>query len=121
MTGANIITRMTGFLYRIFISRFIGAEGLGLFALVMPVYSVCCAVVASGIPVAAMKKIPEAKTPALKKAVTCSALKAVLYVSLILFSALFIFAKPLSLFLGDRRTYPSLLILSFAASIPTHA
>ncbi len=117
MTGANIITRMTGFLYRIFISRFIGAEGLGLFALVMPVYSVCCAVVASGIPVAAMRKIPEAKTPALRKAVTRSALKAVLYVSLILFSLLFIFAKPLSLFLGDSRTYPSLLILSFAVLI----
>lgn len=117
MTGANIITRMTGFLYRIFISRFIGAEGLGLFALVMPVYSVCCAIVASGIPVAAMKKIPEAKTPEGRKAMTYSALKAVLFVSLILFFLLFAFAEPLSSFLGDTRTYPSIIILSFAVLI----
>lgn len=93
MTGANIITRMTGFLYRIFISRFIGAEGLGLFALVMPVYSVCCAVVASGIPVAAMKKIPEAETASLKKSVTRSALFLVLDVSLVLFCLLLFFCK----------------------------
>lgn len=117
MTGANIITRMTGFLYRIFISRFIGAEGLGLFALVMPVYSVCCAVVASGIPVAAMKKIPEAETASLKKSVTRSALFLVLDVSLVLFCLLLFFARPLSRFLGDERTYPSLIILSFAVLI----
>lgn len=117
MTGANIITRTTGFLYRIFISRFIGAEGLGLFALVMPVYSVCCAVVASGIPVAAMKKISEAESAEAKKSLTRSALFLVFSVSVLLFFALIIFAKPLSHFLGDERTYPSLIVLSFAVLI----
>ena len=59
MTSANIVTRFTGFLYRIFLSRFIGAEGLGLFALVSPIYSVCCAIVASGFPVSSMKAVSE--------------------------------------------------------------
>lgn len=117
MTGANIITRIAGFLYRIFISRCVGAEGLGLFALITPVYSVCCALVASGIPIAAMKKISEASSPSRRKALTYAALKTVLAISVFLFAALLIFSKPLSRLLGDVRTYPSLLILSFAVLI----
>lgn len=117
MTFANIITRVTAFFYRIFLSRFIGAEGLGLFALVTPIYSICCAVVASGIPVAAMKKISECKTDDDKKAMTYSSLRIVFIVSVCLFFALFFLAKPLSHLLGDTRTYPSLIILSFAVLI----
>ncbi len=117
MTFANIITRVTAFFYRIFLSRFIGAEGLGLYALVTPIYSICCAVVASGIPVAAMKKISECKTADEKKAMTYSSLRIVFIVSLCLFVLLFFLSKPLSYLLGDVRTYPSLIILSFAVLI----
>lgn len=117
MTCANVVTRLAGFLYRIFISRFIGAEGLGLFALVTPVYSVCCAIVASGIPVAAMKKISEADTSSKRKALTLSSLKIVFTVSVILFFGLFFLSEPLSRLLGDSRTRLSLWILSFAVLI----
>lgn len=117
MTCANIVTRLAGFLYRIFISRFIGAEGLGLFALVSPVYSVCCAIVASGIPVAAMKKISEAESPSKRKALTLASLKIVFAVSIILFFALILLSEPLSFLLGDTRTRLSLYVLSFAVLI----
>lgn len=117
MTCANVVTRLAGFLYRIFISRFIGAEGLGLFALVTPVYSVCCAIVASGIPVAAMKKISEAETPSKRKSLTLTALRIVFAVSVILFFALFFLSEPLSCLLGDSRTRLSILVLSFAVLI----
>lgn len=120
MTSANIVTRMTGFLYRIFLSRFIGAEGLGLFSLVSPVYAIACAIVASGIPVSAMKLISEhtaKKEYGKAKYMTLISLRLVFYVSLVLFFAILILAKPLSHLVGDTRTYPSFLILSLAVLI----
>lgn len=117
LTGANILTRATGFLYRIFISRFIGAEGLGVFALVTPIYSVCCAVVASGIPVAAIKRISEESSEEKRKALTYAALRLVFIVSVFLFSLLFFPSEFISELLGDERTHTSIIILSFAVLI----
>ncbi|MBQ2941754.1 MAG: oligosaccharide flippase family protein [Clostridia bacterium] len=120
MTSANIITRFTGFLYRIFLSRFIGAEGLGLFALVSPVYSVCCAIVASGLPVAAMKGISEhlaKKDREGAKSFTFASLISVLIISFFLFIILFFSSPLLTALLGDERALPSLRILAFAVLI----
>ena len=49
LTLAGIITRFIGFFYKIFLSHTIGAEGLGIYQLVFPVYSLCFALVVSGI------------------------------------------------------------------------
>lgn len=120
MVMANILTRFLGFLYRIFLSRFIGAEGLGLFALISPVYAVCCSLVASGLPVASMKDVSEHLSSGNRssaKASTYSALFLVLILSLVLCAFILIFAPGLSVLLGDRRTLPSLYILAFAVLI----
>lgn len=120
MSAANIITRLIGFAYRIFLSRFIGAAGLGLFALVSPVYAVCCSIVASGLPVASMKKVSECIANGDKKGAktaTIASLFLVFAVSAILFLLIIVFAQPLSLILGDTRTRPSLYILSLAVLI----
>lgn len=52
LTGAGVISRILGFFYRIFLSRTIGASGLGLYQLVFPVFSLCLAISASGIQTA---------------------------------------------------------------------
>lgn len=49
LTAANVITRLIGFAYRIFMAGAIGAEGMGLFQLIMPIYSLAWAISCSGI------------------------------------------------------------------------
>ena len=52
LTGAGMISRILGFFYRIFLSRTIGASGLGLYQLIFPVFTLCLAISASGIQTA---------------------------------------------------------------------
>ena len=43
LTAAGFLCRLLGFFYRIFLSRTIGAEGLGIYNMVHPVYGICFA------------------------------------------------------------------------------
>lgn len=52
LTATGIITRIMGFFYRIFLSRTFHAEGVGLYQLIFPVYSLCFSFTAAGIQVA---------------------------------------------------------------------
>lgn len=52
LTGTGFACRLLGFFYRIFLSRTIGAEGLGLFNMVHPVFGICFALCAGSIQTA---------------------------------------------------------------------
>ena len=52
LTGTGFACRVLGFFYRIFLSRTIGAEGLGLYNMVHPVFGICFAVCAGSIQTA---------------------------------------------------------------------
>ena len=52
LTLAGVLTRIIGFFYRIFLSRLIGAEGLGIYQLLSPVMALGFAVTAAGIQTA---------------------------------------------------------------------
>lgn len=41
LTASGLISRVIGFFYRIFLSNTIGAEGMGLYSLIMPVFTIC--------------------------------------------------------------------------------
>ena len=41
LTLTGLITRVMGFFYRIFLSHTIGAEGVGIYQLIFPVYALC--------------------------------------------------------------------------------
>ncbi|RDU24283.1 putative polysaccharide biosynthesis protein [Anaerosacchariphilus polymeriproducens] len=49
LTLAGLISRIIGFFYRIFLSHKIGAEGLGIYHLIFPVFSLCFALTSAGI------------------------------------------------------------------------
>ena len=48
LTAAGLTTRLIGFFYKIFLSRTIGAEGIGIYQMIFPIYGVCYALTTSG-------------------------------------------------------------------------
>ena len=49
LTLAGLLSRMIGFFYRIFLSHTIGAEGLGLYQLIFPIYALTFSLTVAGI------------------------------------------------------------------------
>ena len=49
LTFANLISRIMGFVYRIFMSKAIGARGMGVLQLIMPVYMLVFSLCSSGL------------------------------------------------------------------------
>lgn len=56
LTSSNIATGILGFIFSIYLSKILGAEGMGLYNLVMPVYHLFICLMTSGI-VAAISKV----------------------------------------------------------------
>ena len=52
LTTAGMISRIIGFFYRIFLSRTIGAEGIGIYQMIFPVHALLLALSVSGIQTA---------------------------------------------------------------------
>ena len=52
LTSTGFLCRILGFFYRIYMSRTIGAEGLGLYNMVHPIFSICFAICAGSIQTA---------------------------------------------------------------------
>ena len=49
LTCAGTLSRLIGFFYRIFLSRTIGAQGLGIYQMIFPVYALCLSGVTAGL------------------------------------------------------------------------
>ncbi|MCL2616791.1 MAG: oligosaccharide flippase family protein, partial [Defluviitaleaceae bacterium] len=61
LTIAGVITRVLGFVYRVYMSNLIGAEGMGLYQLIMPVYSLTWALTCSGFTTTVSKLTAQEK------------------------------------------------------------
>ncbi|MBQ8884827.1 MAG: oligosaccharide flippase family protein [Clostridia bacterium] len=61
VTGLSVVERGLGFLYRIVLSRLIGAEGLGLYQIALSVFSVFLTIGTGGIPVTVSRFISKSK------------------------------------------------------------
>ena len=60
MTAAGVASRVIGFFYRIFLAQTIGAEALGIYQLIAPVFSMCFALTASSIQTSISKFVGDA-------------------------------------------------------------
>ena len=52
LTLAGFITRVIGFLYKIYLSKIMGAEWLGIYQLIFPIYGIAFTIYATGIQTA---------------------------------------------------------------------
>jgi len=59
LTAANFFNRLLGFAYQIALIHLIGAEGIGLFNMVYPLYVLALVIASAGIPVALAKIVAE--------------------------------------------------------------
>lgn len=59
LTIASLFTRILGFIYRVYMSNLIGAEGMGLFQLVFPVYMLSHTICCSGASIAISRLVAE--------------------------------------------------------------
>lgn len=59
LTIAGLITRLMGFVFRIYLSNLMGAEALGLYQLIFPIYMLIWATSSAGLSIAISKKVAE--------------------------------------------------------------
>ena len=65
LTLSGFLTKIIGFIYRIFLSQKIGAQGMGIYQLIFPIYTLCYALAVGGIQTAISRLV--AAKAALKK------------------------------------------------------
>lgn len=123
MTAAGVLSRIIGFFYRIFLSRTIGAEALGIYQLIGPVFSLCFALTASSIQTSISKFVGDAiggcedSLCVEKKARAYLVLGLVLSCGLSVLTGIFMYfnADRIAVrFLGEARCAPLLVLLTYS-------
>ncbi len=118
LTAAGVLTRLIGFFYRIFLSRTIGAEGLGIYQLISPVSALGFAVTAAGIQTSISKFVSMEigrKNPAGARRYLFTGLGISLLLSLMVSLSVHKYAALIAdACLGDARCAPLLQVLSYS-------
>ncbi|MCI5838571.1 MAG: oligosaccharide flippase family protein [Christensenellaceae bacterium] len=108
------IERITGFIYRIFLSREIGSEGLGVYQIALTVFGLLLTVTSSGIPITVSRLMTRYKAEK-KDDLVWSSVSSGIFFTLVLsvpiVIAFFVFQKKLSFLFSDERCIPVLLIV----------
>jgi len=123
LTAAGLITRLLGFAYRIHMSNIIGAEGMGLYQLIMPVYSLSWSIACSGFTTTISKLVAQENAAraygdmgrALKQALVVTGLIALAVTAVLFFGADMIGAY----IIRDTRTILPIRILAIAIPFMT--
>ncbi|MBQ8174245.1 MAG: oligosaccharide flippase family protein [Clostridia bacterium] len=116
LVGASLFMRSVSLFFNAYVSQKIGAEGMGLFSLVMSVYGFAVTFATSGINLAVTRLCAEAIGEGNKGEVRAILRRSVLHALFFGGTAsvvLFAFASPIGTsLLGDARTVPSLRLLA---------
>ena len=114
ITIFSVATRAMGFVFRIYLSRSLGAEALGLYQVALSVFSVLLTVVASGMPVVISKltaKYYAKKDKNSEGGLVSAALLISVITSLVLIVLVLAFKGVFSALFADDRCYTILLVL----------
>lgn len=115
---AGLLTRILGFYYRIFLSANIGAEGIGIYQMIFPIYILCMSICSSGIHLAICQQVSKNETKA--GSTLLSGILISLPISLICSFILIIGNKYISAYyLHEPRCSILLTILAFCLPIAT--
>lgn len=108
LSGAHFIVRLMGFALRIWLSRELGAQAMGLVELAQSAQSLLIAPVVSGLPAAVSRMSAQRNEGGALRVARCG-VRLSLAVSLPLMLAAFFLRAPLARWMGDVRTLPALL------------
>jgi len=114
LSSFSVLTRALGFLFRVFLSRLIGAEGLGVYQVAFSVFMVLETFISSGLPLIVSKKTSENIFKKDKKGefrTVSSALLIGVITSLLVCLVVFVFKSIFALLFTDDRCIVILLIL----------
>lgn len=116
LTLTNLVTSSLAFIYRVFLTRAIGSEGIGVYQLVLPLYTLFITLVSGGITTAVSKLIAE-QAPVrnhrnMYKIIKLCGMTVGIW-SLLLCTFIFFNAEPLALkVLKDSRTLLSIMVFT---------
>ncbi len=118
LTLAGVFCRVIGFFYRIFLSRTIGAEGLGIYQLIFPLMALCVSLTSSGIQTSVSKFAAEkfAKKHT-REAFTCLYAGFFLSISASFLTGIFLYQNAAFLaenYLNETRCTPLLQIMAYS-------
>ncbi|MGI6279172.1 MAG: oligosaccharide flippase family protein [Acutalibacteraceae bacterium] len=118
LTISSLILRFAGIIFKVWVAKFIGSEGIGLYQLVFSFYMLAATFATSGISTAVTRLVSEelalgsksGTIRILRRSIELTLIIALISVALVFFGAEFI-AKTL---IGDIRALPALKILPFS-------
>jgi stage V sporulation protein B len=115
---AGLLTRVLGFYYIIFLSSNIGAEGIGLYQMILPIYILCMSISSSGIQLAICQQVSKDDSKA--NSTLLSGLLIALPISLICSLILIFGGKYIAVFyLHEPRCRNLLVILGLCVPVAT--
>lgn len=98
----GFITKIIGMFVRIIMSRKLGSDGMGIYSLMMPTFSLLISLSQFGFPISISKLISEKKRNNIKLMFSVLPISIVINTILIIF--MFIFSKPISIYLLHEET-----------------
>ncbi len=108
VTVLGVATRLLAFLFKIYLSRTLGAETLGVYQIALSVFFLFASVTASGIPLVLSRKIAEEQALRTKNgsSVFTTALLLSLLVSLLEIGVLFFLQDKIGFLFSDKKALP---------------
>lgn len=109
----SVLAKMLGALYRVPLTNILGAEGMGMYQLVFPVYALFMVLATAGIPTALSRIVAEKRALGQPtKKYLASAMLVLCLVGTLCALLTFCLAKPLAKWQGNEDTYVGFMIIA---------